>query len=72
MSTHNLCFCREIKKTIGTFWLKKVPYQELCTLTLYELHNAKLCLQGKCGQQRPSSVCMYAYSAQDICYLLKE
>ena len=29
MSTHNICFCREIRK-VDTVWLKKVPYQELC------------------------------------------
>ena len=28
MSTHNICFRQEIRKT-ATFWLKKVPYQEL-------------------------------------------
>ena len=30
MSTHNMCFCREIKKkNISTFWLKNWPYLEL-------------------------------------------
>ena len=23
MSTHNICFCGEIKKNISTFWLKE-------------------------------------------------
>ena len=32
-STHNRCFCGEIRKNINTFWLKKkVAYQELCNL----------------------------------------
>ena len=29
MRTHNTCFHGE-KKNVETFWLKKVPYLELC------------------------------------------
>ena len=29
MSTHNM-FSSRNKKNIDTFWMKKVPYQELC------------------------------------------
>ena len=28
MSTHNICFCQEIKKTFNTLWLKKFLYLE--------------------------------------------
>ena len=37
MSTHNICFCQEIKKNRDTFWLKKVPYQELRQIFLHSL-----------------------------------
>ena len=30
MSTHNICFRGDISKILIPFWLKKVPYQELC------------------------------------------
>ena len=29
MSMHNICFCGEIRKSIGAFWLKNRPYLEL-------------------------------------------
>ena len=29
MSTHNICFHREIRKKKDTFWLKKAPCQKL-------------------------------------------
>ena len=31
MSTHNVCFCREIKKNINTFGLKKNQQNTLST-----------------------------------------
>ena len=34
MSTHNVCFCGEIRKN-NIFWLKEVPDLELCN----EYHN---------------------------------
>ena len=33
MSTHNICFCGEIRKISAFFGLKKVPYLLLCNFT---------------------------------------
>ena len=32
MSTHNICFCGEIRKKINNFLVEKMPYQELYAL----------------------------------------
>ena len=42
MSTHNICFCAEIKKNISNLQLKKVPYVDLWSrLVLEGSHNTK-------------------------------
>ena len=30
MSTHNICFCGEIRENVSIFWLKIVPSLGLC------------------------------------------
>ena len=40
MSTHNICFCADIKKKyiyINTFWRKNALYLELCTVLTFAM-----------------------------------
>ena len=34
MSTYNICFCGKVRKVLELLGLKKVPYLELCKLSI--------------------------------------
>ena len=45
MSSHNICFCGEIRKNINSFWFQLTLYLDQCSFSFFQVTQTELVLK---------------------------